>query len=281
MAHVVKTMFDTLPDDPWHALFATPPVLAALVAQGALGAKTKAGFFRKVGKDIQVLDPGGARLPRRGRRGRAGSGRDAQDPVAGREVREAARVARIRRRSSCGRSSAISSTTARITWRRSPTMRATSTSRSAGASAGRWGRSRPGRPPAGTTSPRWVAEDIAAGKALANVPLPAWVRGRQGERRARRARAAGRVFGRARRLRRRGSTLPVYRRQLFPDPVLGERRPTAGTTIFETDAVRMWHLGDDVGIVSFKSKAQHDRRGRARRPAARDRRGRARSARAS
>ena len=57
MAHVVKTMFDTLPDDPWHALFATPPVLAGLVAQGALGAKTKAGFFRKVGREIQVLDP--------------------------------------------------------------------------------------------------------------------------------------------------------------------------------------------------------------------------------
>src|SRR4029450_13700046 len=57
LAHVVKTMFDTLPDDPWHSLFATPQVLAALVAQGALGAKTKAGFFRKVGKDIQVLDP--------------------------------------------------------------------------------------------------------------------------------------------------------------------------------------------------------------------------------
>ncbi|MCC6869181.1 MAG: enoyl-CoA hydratase/isomerase family protein, partial [Burkholderiales bacterium] len=38
------------------------------------------------------------------------------------------------------------------------------------------------------------------------------------------------------------------------DPVLGEARPK-GTTIFETDAVRFWHLGDDVGIVSFKTKA--------------------------
>src|SRR5206468_936193 len=27
-----------------------------------------------------------------------------------------------------------------------------------------------------------------------------------------------------------------------------------GTTIMETPAVRMWHLGDDVAIVSFKSK---------------------------
>jgi 3-hydroxyacyl-CoA dehydrogenase len=51
------------------------------------------------------------------------------------------------------------------------------------------------------------------------------------------------------------SSLPVYRRQHFPDPVLGERPANGGTTIFETDAVRFWHLSGDVGIVSFKSKA--------------------------
>jgi 3-hydroxyacyl-CoA dehydrogenase len=49
------------------------------------------------------------------------------------------------------------------------------------------------------------------------------------------------------------STLPVYRRQLFPDPTCGER-VAAGTTIFENDFVRMWHVGDDVGILSFKTK---------------------------
>src|SRR4029077_2291655 len=49
------------------------------------------------------------------------------------------------------------------------------------------------------------------------------------------------------------STLPVYRRQLFPDRVLGE--PVQhGTTIFETDAVRCWHTGDEIAIVSFKSR---------------------------
>src|SRR4029077_21228191 len=55
--HLVNTMIDTMSDDPWHPVFARAPTLAALVAQGALGAKKKAGFFRKVGKDIQVLDP--------------------------------------------------------------------------------------------------------------------------------------------------------------------------------------------------------------------------------
>jgi 3-hydroxyacyl-CoA dehydrogenase len=59
MAHVIKTMQDTLPAsiDPFAAHFATPPVLKALVDKGALGQKTGAGFYRKEGKAIKVLDP--------------------------------------------------------------------------------------------------------------------------------------------------------------------------------------------------------------------------------
>jgi hypothetical protein len=56
MAHVIKTMADTLPNDPWHAYFAVPAWLQALVGKGALGAKTGAGFYTKRGKDILVLD---------------------------------------------------------------------------------------------------------------------------------------------------------------------------------------------------------------------------------
>src|SRR5688500_829852 len=56
MAHVIKTMADTLPNDPWHEYFAAPKWLQALIAKGALGQKAGAGIFRKVGKDIVVLD---------------------------------------------------------------------------------------------------------------------------------------------------------------------------------------------------------------------------------
>ena len=56
MAHVIKTMADTLPNDPWHSYFASPAWLQALIGKGALGQKTGAGIFRKVGKDIVVLD---------------------------------------------------------------------------------------------------------------------------------------------------------------------------------------------------------------------------------
>ena len=56
LAHVIRTMDETLPADPWHAYYQSPAWLKALIAKGALGQKTKAGVFQKVGKDIQVLD---------------------------------------------------------------------------------------------------------------------------------------------------------------------------------------------------------------------------------
>ncbi len=98
---------------------------------------------------------------------------------------------------------------------------------------------------------QWIAEDIAAGKALVAAPLPAWVMQGPAANGVHSAAGAYSVSANAFRPR---STLPVYRRQYFPDPVLGEKWPT-GTTIMETDAVRMWHTGDDIAIVSFKTKA--------------------------
>src|SRR5438105_5912103 len=56
MAHVIKTMGDTLPSDPWAAFYRAPEWLAQLIAKGALGQKSKAGIYVKKGKDIQVLD---------------------------------------------------------------------------------------------------------------------------------------------------------------------------------------------------------------------------------
>jgi 3-hydroxyacyl-CoA dehydrogenase len=112
MAHVVRTMRDTLPDDPWHRWFEPPAVLTGLIERGALGQKTRAGFFRKVGRDIQVLDPSKLDyFPAQG----------AVDPAvgdiiaAGTTVRSSLHCAgtRTRRRNSCGRSFAIFSITAR------------------------------------------------------------------------------------------------------------------------------------------------------------------------
>jgi 3-hydroxyacyl-CoA dehydrogenase len=52
------------------------------------------------------------------------------------------------------------------------------------------------------------------------------------------------------------SSLPVYKRQRFPDPLLGERFDP-GETVFENDGVRLWaDAGDDIAVVSFKTKMQ-------------------------
>src|SRR6185295_11648009 len=57
MAHVIKTLQDNLGNDPFFPSYATPAVVGRLIEQGALGQKTGAGFYKKVGKEIQRLDP--------------------------------------------------------------------------------------------------------------------------------------------------------------------------------------------------------------------------------
>ena len=46
-AHVVKTMADALPDDPWHRLLRSRRWLKTLIDQGALGQKTKRGVYQR------------------------------------------------------------------------------------------------------------------------------------------------------------------------------------------------------------------------------------------
>jgi 3-hydroxyacyl-CoA dehydrogenase len=48
MAHVVATLAEGVPDDPWHERFAVPEFMQTLVADGRLGAKAGAGFYKKV-----------------------------------------------------------------------------------------------------------------------------------------------------------------------------------------------------------------------------------------
>jgi len=83
---------------------------------------------------------------------------------------------------------------------------------------------------------------------MSNAPLPDWVfDGREG------VHAADGSYSPARNAKLPRSALPVYRRQRFPDPLLGESFPQ-GETVFENDGVRLWTDGDGVGVVSFKTK---------------------------
>jgi 3-hydroxyacyl-CoA dehydrogenase len=252
-AHVIGTMRDTLPDDPWRPHFEVPAVLAALVAKGALGQKAKAGFYRKAGKDIQVLDPAAGDY-------RASAGE--VDPAV------AAILAIESPGEKLGKLRASAHPQAQFLWAvfRDVFHYAAHQLASIADNARdvdlaiRWGFGWQLGPfetwqAAGWNDVAdWIDADIVAGKALASVPLPAWVRS-QKVHVANGVHASGGAYSPAADRFVPRPTLPVYARQRYPDAVLGERFDR-GTTVFETEALRLWHLERDVAIASFKTK-QH------------------------
>ncbi len=56
LQHVIATMQNGLPSDPFAALYNFPKVLTKLIELGHLGQKTKAGFFKKQGNQIFRFD---------------------------------------------------------------------------------------------------------------------------------------------------------------------------------------------------------------------------------
>ncbi len=248
MAHVIKTMADTLADDPWHEYFKAPVWLSALIEKGALGQKTGAGFYRKAGKDIVVIDVA--------KQDYRPSEQKASDEVA-------AILAIKDPAEKFGKLRASNDPQAQFLWATFRDLFHYSAYHLADIAdtardvdfAIRWGYGWKLGPfetwqAAGWQQVAgWIAEDIAAGKAMSKAPLPAWVTdGRNGVHGKDGSWSAAEGKNKPR------SQHPVYQRQLFPDPILGEKFDQ-GTTVWENDGVRLWTLGDDgVGIISFKTK---------------------------
>ncbi len=248
LAHVINTMHDGLPDDPWHRYYAAPDWLQGLIDSGALGQKSKRGVYQKVGKEIHVLD-----LATKEYRLAAGEVDD--------DIKEL-----LKRKNPAEKFAALRASQhphAQFLWAvYRDLFHYCAVHLSAIADnardldlAMRWGFGWNLGPfeiwqAAGWNQiAGWINGDIAAGKSMSTTPLPAWVleMDRSGVHTSQGSYAPTAKTQRPR------SVLPVYRRQLFPDCLLGEETPHS-TTIFETDAVRMWHTGDDIAIVSFKSK---------------------------
>ncbi|HZP91530.1 MAG TPA: 3-hydroxyacyl-CoA dehydrogenase/enoyl-CoA hydratase family protein [Burkholderiales bacterium] len=248
LAHVVNTMKETLPGDPWHRYYESPEWLGRLLEQKALGQKSGRGVYQKVGREIRVLDL------------RSGDYRP-----SGKEADEAV-VQILKNRNLLERFTQLRASPhpqAQFLWACfRDTLHYCAVHLESIADnardldfAIRWGFGWNQGPfemwqAAGWPQlAQWIAEDIGGGKAMANVPLPAWVTepGRSG------VHAANGSYSPASRSLRPRSALPVYRRQPFPDRLLSEPA-SYGATVFETDAVRMWTTGDDVGVLSFKSK---------------------------
>ena len=256
MAHVIKTLQDTLSadTDPFYGSYATPDVLKTLLEMGNLGQKTKAGFFKKVGRDVLRFDlkskeyvPGGQKA----------------DEVYARMLKRPAAERLKLLRNAEGAQGQFLWAILRNSFHYAAVHLASIADNARDVDyCMRWGFGMKQGPFELWQEAGWlevanmVKEDIDAGKALCNTPLPDWVfKGPVAD--------AGGVHtpqgswnpttGKFVPVR----SLPVYARQHFPESVLGANAPsatTAGKTVHEDEAIRLWTLDDEVLIASIKTK---------------------------
>jgi 3-hydroxyacyl-CoA dehydrogenase len=256
MAHVIKTLQDTLSleTDPFYASFATPEVLQQLLALGHLGQKTKAGFYKKQGHDVLRFDAESGEY--------VAAGQKADEVYARMLKKPAAERLRLLRNSE-GAQGRFLWAILRNGFHYAAVHLATIADNARDVDLClRWGFGMKQGPFELWQEAGWldvaqmVKEDIDAGRALCNTPLPDWVfKGPVAE--------AGGVHTPA------GSwnpstgqfvpvrQLPVYDRQHFPESVLGAqalKAEAAGTTLHEDEAIRLWTLDQQVLIASIKTK---------------------------
>ncbi len=256
MAHVVKTLQDnlSLETDPFYGHFGTPEVLKTLIEMGHLGQKAKAGFFKKVGRDIMRFDLASKDYVPAGQKA---------DEVYGRMLKKPAAERLKLLRNSEGPQGQFLWAILRNGFHYAAVHLAhiAETARDVDL-AMRWGFGMKQGPFELWQEAGWlevakmVQEDIDAGKALCNTPLPAWVfsgpvadaggvHTAQGS-----WNPSTGVFEPRR-------SLPVYQRQPFPELLLGEAGAdfrTAGTTVSEDANLRTWSLDGEVLIASIKTK---------------------------
>ena len=256
MAHVIKTLQDTLSleSDPFYASFATPQVLSTLLEMGNLGQKTKAGFFKKVGRDVQRFDLASkSYVP---------AGEKCDEVYARMLKRPAAERLRLLRASEGAQGQFLWAILRNAFHYAAVHLASIADNARDVDFCMRWGFGMKQGPFELWQEAGWlevakmVQEDIDAGKALCRAPLPSWVfEGPVAQ--------AGGVHTPE------GSwnpssgqfvpvrSLPVYARQHFPESVLGANAAdaaSAGRTLHEDEAIRLWTLDEQVLIASIKTK---------------------------
>ncbi len=255
MGHVVKTMQDNLADDPFFGVYRTPAILAKLVEAGALGQKSGAGFYKKVGKDILRLDFASGEYV-------AGGGKAADIVVRILKEKDPAKKMKALRESAHPQAQFLWAIFRDAFHYIAVHLDGVADNARDIDFAMRWGFGWNVGPfetwqTAGWAQiATWINEDIAAGSALCKAPLPAWVfEGKVAEKggvhtpEGSYSALSDSFVPR--------SSLPVYQRQQFRAPVFGcgaADGKSAGSTVFEDESVRLWHSGDEVLVISLKTK---------------------------
>jgi 3-hydroxyacyl-CoA dehydrogenase len=257
MAHVIKTLQDnlSLETDPFYESFGTPAVLKKLLELGNLGQKSKAGFYKKVGRDIMRFELESEEYVPAGQKA---------DEVYGRMLKRPAAERLKLLRNAEGAQGRFLWAILRNSFHYAAVHLGTIADNARDVDqAMRWGFGMKQGPFELWQEAGWldvakmIQEDIDAGKALSKAPLPEWVfKGPVAEAGGVHTAQGSWSASQAQFVPRR--QLPVYERQLFPEALLGEAQladwRTAGTTIAESRALRTWTLDGQVLVASIKNK---------------------------
>lgn len=247
LAHVVDGLSVTLPNDPWHKYFQLPDWIRGLIERGSTGQKSGlGGIYRKTQSGIEVwsvsagnYEPVQSRLigPMReflkerdtGKKWQLLEGIDHPQAefvrslfldlfhycaVALPEIAHCARDVDLAMRWGYGWKLGPFETWQSLGWKRIADK---------------------------------LEEAVSESQTMADAPLPGWVK---------QIDAAHKEDGSwdpqaSRYLPR--TTHPVYRRQMFRQTVFGETVPEM-PTVYENEGVRLWDAGDQIAVLSFKSK---------------------------
>jgi 3-hydroxyacyl-CoA dehydrogenase len=246
MKHVVATMQETLQQDPWHSYFKLPEWLLALIDNGALGQKTRCGIYKKQGKDIHVFDVNTMEY----RLSSATVEQQVKDILTTRKPEQ-----RLQALRECDSKQAqfLAACFDDLFHYCAYYLDSIADNVRDIDLAVRWGFGWQQGP-----FETWQASGkeqieqalktrIDAGQSMSDASLPQWLSelsefyNQQGAYSA----ISNTYIPR--------SELAVYKRQLFPETVLTERVDN-GETVFENEGVRLWHQGDSIALLSFKSK---------------------------
>ncbi|APJ02899.1 3-hydroxyacyl-CoA dehydrogenase/enoyl-CoA hydratase family protein [Silvanigrella aquatica] len=248
LAHVIKTMSDTLPNDPWQSIFKVPNWIQALISKGAVGQKAGAGVYKKSGKEIHVLDlhMQNYRL----------SKQEAEPDIAAiLKIKDPTEKFKQLIKSDHPQGQFLWATFRDLFHYCAVQLEDISDNARDLDLAIRWGYGWSMGPFETWQASGWkfiteaIQNDISAGKAITKTPLPTWVT--DSNRVA--VHFADGSYAPAKKTNEPRRKLPVYLRQPYPEKVLGEKY-SYGETVFENEGVRLWSADRDIAILSFKSK---------------------------